>query len=162
MFFKKWQVDYMLIECGMGGRLDATNVLDDAINILASISMDHMKVLGDNVIDITREKLGIVRKGSVLITYPQTEEVMQEIRSYALENDVRLIEADSSLLDINDEDIYGSEFTYKGENYRISIGGRYQVLNAITAVEALGYILKCGDEVGSSEVCSSEIDASNK
>lgn len=162
LFFKKWQVDYMLIECGMGGRLDATNVLDDAINILASISMDHMKVLGDNVIDITREKLGIVRKGSVLITYPQTEEVMQEIRSYALENDVRLIEADSSLLDINDEDIYGSEFIYKGEDYRINIGGRYQVLNAITAVEALGYILKCGDEVGSSEVCSSEIDASNK
>ena len=162
LFFKRWQVDYMLIECGMGGRLDATNVLDDAINILASISMDHMKVLGDNVIDITREKLGIVRKGSVLITYPQTEEVMQEIRSYALENDVILIEVDSSLLEINNENIYGSEFTYKGENYRISIGGRYQVLNAITAVEALGYILKCGDEVGSSEVCSSEIDASNK
>ena len=155
LFFKKWQVDYMLIECGMGGRLDATNVLDDAINILASISMDHMKVLGDNVIDITREKLGIVRKGSVLITYPQTDEVIQEIRSYASENDVKLIEADSSLLDIKDEDIYGSEFIYKGEDYRISIGGRYQVLNAITAIEALEYIFECGDEVGASDIGAS-------
>ena len=141
LLFKKWDADYMLIECGMGGRLDATNVLDDAINILASISMDHMSVLGDNVLDITREKLGIVRKGSVLITYPQKAEVMEEIRSYASANDVKLIEADSSKLEIVNEDIYGSEFLYKGENYKISIGGRYQMLNAITAVEALEYVL---------------------
>ena len=138
LMFNKWQVDIILVECGMGGRLDATNVLEkDTLNILASISFDHMQVLGDSLEAITREKLGIVRKGSELVSYPQPEEAENEIDEYCRNNDVKLIKADVDKLEIIDTDVHGSEFIYKGKEYHISIGGYYQILNCITAIEAL-------------------------
>ena len=138
MLFKEWDVDYMLIECGMGGRLDATNVIEeDVINVLASISMDHMNVLGTDISDITSEKLGIVRKDSTLITYPETDEVMNQIIEYTKENSVQLYSPDISKLSILDENMYGSAFVYNGNEYKINMGGHYQIYNAVTAIEAL-------------------------
>ena len=91
VYFAEKQVDYVVYETGMGGRLDATNVIEeDVINVLASISMDHMNVLGTDISDITSEKLGIVRKDSTLITYPETNEVMNQIIEYTKENSVQL------------------------------------------------------------------------
>ncbi len=147
--FKKWKCDIMLIECGMGGRLDATNVIEkDKLSVLASISMDHMEVLGKTVREITREKLGILRDRTVLVSYPQTPEVMAEISGYCALHNVKLIIADTDELVINEEHFYGSSFTYKGEDYDISIGGRYQIYNAITAIEVLKYFKDvCGDEI---------------
>lgn len=136
--FRDWNVDYMLIECGMGGRLDATNVIEeDVLNILASISLDHMQVLGDNVADITKEKLGIVRKGSELVTYPQIDEVSEVIKNYASDNEVELYKPDVNEIKIIEEDIHGSKFSYKQDEFRICMGGQYQILNAVTAIEAL-------------------------
>ncbi|MCR5213094.1 MAG: bifunctional folylpolyglutamate synthase/dihydrofolate synthase [Eubacterium sp.] len=149
VLFKKWKCDIMLIECGMGGRLDATNVLEtDKLSVLAAISMDHMEVLGNSPREIAKEKLGIVRDKSVLVTYPQIPPVMMEIYSYCKEHNVKLIEADVADLIINEESFYGSSFTYKGEDYEISIGGRYQIYNAITAIEILKYF---------KDVCEEEI-----
>ena len=130
----------MLVECGMGGRLDATNVLEtDVLNVMASISMDHMSVLGNTLAEITREKLGIVRDGSVLVTYPQCDEVMTEIMEYCVMHKVKLIQADKDELSINEESFHSASFTYRGEDYDISIGGEYQIYNAITAIEVLKY-----------------------
>ena len=130
----------MLIECGMGGRLDATNVLEtDVLNVLSSISMDHMNVLGSTLKEITREKLGIVRDKSTLITYPQCDEVMTEIMEYSVLHNVRLITVDRDELCINEETFHSASFTYRGEDYDISMGGKYQILNAITAIEILKY-----------------------
>ncbi|SEQ29012.1 dihydrofolate synthase / folylpolyglutamate synthase [Lachnospiraceae bacterium NE2001] len=138
--FRKWKCDVMLVECGMGGRLDATNVLEnDVLNVMASISMDHMSVLGNTLAEITREKLGIVRDGSVLVTYPQCDEVMTEIMEYCVMHKVKLIQADKDELSINEESFHSASFTYRGEDYDISIGGEYQIYNAITAIEVLKY-----------------------
>ena len=147
--FKKWKCDVMLIECGLGGRLDATNVIEtDVLNVLASISRDHMETLGDTVEEITREKLGIVRDRTVLVTYPQEQDVMTEINNYCVEHQVKLIAADPEELVINAERFYGSSFTYRGEDYEISMGGRYQIYNAITAIEILKYFKDvCEDEI---------------
>ncbi|MBP3808421.1 MAG: bifunctional folylpolyglutamate synthase/dihydrofolate synthase [Eubacterium sp.] len=138
--YRYWNVDVMLIECGMGGRLDATNVLEtDVLNVLSSISMDHMNVLGSTLKEITREKLGIVRDKSTLITYPQCDEVMTEIMEYSVLHNVRLITVDRDELCINEETFHSASFTYRGEDYDISMGGKYQILNAITAIEILKY-----------------------
>ena len=149
LLFKYWQCDVMLIECGMGGRLDATNVLEmDVLNVLASISMDHMSVLGNTLKDITREKLGIVRDKTVLVSYPQCEEVMQEVREYCILHNVKLIAADTDELVINEQSLHSASFTYKGEDYDISIGGEYQIYNAITAIEVLKYFREvCEDSI---------------
>ena len=138
LLFNKWNCDIMLIECGMGGRLDATNVFgNEALNILSSISMDHMNVLGENISEITNEKLGIVKRGSSLISYPQIKESMDIIEKYSECEDVKLICPDIDQLDIISEGIEGSEFIYKGTDYKINIGTYYQILNAVTAIEAL-------------------------
>ncbi|MCR5543221.1 MAG: bifunctional folylpolyglutamate synthase/dihydrofolate synthase [Eubacterium sp.] len=138
LIFKKENVDIMLIECGMGGRLDATNVLGaDTINVMAAVSRDHMKVLGDTLEEITSEKLGIVRPGSTLVSYPQKPEVINKIRDYSDENYVNLIETDPTKLNILSESYRGSHFIYKDEEYIINIGSGYQILNAITAIDVL-------------------------
>ena len=113
--FRYWKCDVMLIECGMGGRLDATNVIEtDVLNVLASISMDHMSVLGNSLKEITREKLGIVRDNSVLVTYPQCDEVMNEIMDYSAMHNVKVIVADKDELIINEESFHSASFTYRG------------------------------------------------
>ena len=138
LLFKKWNCDIMLIECGMGGRMDATNVIEDnVINVLASISMDHMQVLGNSIEDITREKLGIVRNGSVLISYPQICAAKNVIKKYVDEEDVCLKEIDSSQINIIDEGIDGSSFEYDHKIFKVSLAGRYQIYNAVTAYEVL-------------------------
>ena len=128
--FDDWKCDIMLIECGMGGRMDATNVLEgDVLNVLAPISLDHMSILGKTLQEITREKLGIVRDKTVLVTAPQADEVMTEIMKYAVEHKVKLIQADTEELVINEESYHSASFTYKGEDYDISMGGKYQIEN---------------------------------
>ena len=145
--YRYWNVDVMLIECGMGGRLDATNVLEeDVLNVLSSISLDHMNVLGKTLKEITREKLGIVRDKSTLITYPQCDEVMTEIMEYSVLHNVRLITVDKDELNINEESFHSASFTYRGEDYDISMGGEYQILNAITAIEVLKYFKNVCEE----------------
>ncbi len=143
--FRYWKCDIMLIECGMGGRLDATNVLgDDALNVMASVSLDHMNVLGNTLIEITREKLGIVKDGSVLVTYPQCSEVMAEITDYCNKHNVTLVKADPDQLVIEEESFRDAEFKYRGQDYKLSLGGEYQIYNAITALEVLEVM--AGDE----------------
>ena len=120
--------------------MDATNVLEgDVLNVLAPISLDHMSILGKTLQEITREKLGIVRDKTVLVTAPQADEVMTEIMKYAVEHKVKLIQADTEELVINEESYHSASFTYKGEDYDISMGGKYQIENAITAIEVLKY-----------------------
>ena len=147
--FNDWKCDIMLIETGMGGALDATNVHEkDVLSVLSSISMDHMDVLGDSLEEITRQKLGIVRDNTVLVTYPQTDEVMTVIMDYTVQHNVKLIVADREELIINEETFHSASFTYKGEDYDISVGGEYQILNAITAIEVLKYFQDvCGDMI---------------
>ena len=96
-----------------------------------------MQVLGDNVADITKEKLGIVRIGSELLTYPQIDEVSEVIKDYASDNEVELYKPDVNEIKILEEDIHGSAFSYKQDEFRICMGGQYQILNAVTAIEAL-------------------------
>ena len=154
VLFRRWKCDIILVECGMGGRLDATNVIEEnVINVLASISRDHMQVLGESIAEITEEKLGIVRKGSILVSYPQVSEADRVIVDYTKNNKVRLIDIDEYSIKILNEGIDGSTFEYRSSSIgeaveiHIGLGGRYQIYNAVTALEVLGEIMRsfpCG------------------
>ena len=138
LYFAEEKCDYMLIECGMGGKEDATNVIDHAvIDVLASVSLDHMQFLGDTPEEICEEKLGIVRTGGRLVSYPQTDSVRNVIDADSAERGYSVVYPDAEELDITKREIAGSEFTYKGQQYRINLSGDYQVLNACTAIETL-------------------------
>jgi len=70
-YFAREKVDIAVLEVGMGGRLDATNVVEPLVSVITDISLDHQKFLGNTVADIAREKVGIIRPGGVVVTLPQ-------------------------------------------------------------------------------------------
>ena len=93
LYFAQSQVDVAVLEVGMGGRLDATNVVDPMLSIITDISLDHMEWLGSTISAIAREKAGILRRGGTMITLPQHPEANQVLGEVATELDVRGISA---------------------------------------------------------------------
>src|ERR1700729_868638 len=86
-------VDIAILEVGLGGRLDATNIVDPLLSILTDIALDHQDYLGDTIAEITREKAGILRPNGTLITLPQHPEANQAIGEVAVALNVRGINA---------------------------------------------------------------------
>jgi dihydrofolate synthase/folylpolyglutamate synthase len=91
--FAEAQVDIAVLEVGMGGRLDATNVVDPLLSVITDISLDHTEWLGDTISLIAREKAGILRRNGTLITLPQHPEANQAIGEVAVALDVRAVNA---------------------------------------------------------------------
>ena len=91
--FAEAQVDVAVLEVGMGGRLDATNVVEPLLSVITDISLDHMEWLGDTIDLIAREKAGILRRNGTLVTLPQHPEANQAIGEVAAELDVRGVNA---------------------------------------------------------------------
>jgi dihydrofolate synthase / folylpolyglutamate synthase len=84
-FFKFRHVDIAVLEVGMGGRLDATNVVEPLVSVITDISLDHQKFLGNTVAEIAREKAGIIRRGGVVVTLPQQPEANDVIGNTILD-----------------------------------------------------------------------------
>jgi len=82
-----------VLEVGMGGRLDATNIVDPVLSIVTDISLDHMEWLGSTIAEITREKAGILRQNGTLITLPQHPEASQVLGEAAVSLNVRGVSA---------------------------------------------------------------------
>ena len=92
-FFAWRQVEIAVLEVGMGGRLDATNVIEPRLSIIADISLDHQKFLGDTITEIAHEKAGIIHAGGVVVTLPQRPEANDVIGNTILERNARAVNA---------------------------------------------------------------------
>src|SRR6478672_108702 len=86
-YFAGQKVEIAVLEVGMGGRLDATNVVEPLVSVITDISLDHQKFLGDTVSEIAREKAGIIRPGGVVVTLPQQPEANDVIGNTILDRD---------------------------------------------------------------------------
>ncbi len=139
LYFAEENCDIVCFEVGLGGRFDATNVINvPLVSVITSVSLDHTEILGDSVEKIAFEKCGIIKKGGVTVTYPlQDDSALDVIMRRCAEENNRLILPNASSVKIRSCDICGSEFIYGGESYRISLVGRHQVFNAVTAIEAV-------------------------
>src|SRR6201997_1765496 len=91
--FARERVELAVLEVGMGGRLDATNVVDPLVSVLADISLDHQKYLGNTVGEIAREKVGIIRRAGVVVTLPQLPEANDVIGNTILDAGARVVNA---------------------------------------------------------------------
>ncbi|MBD5096616.1 MAG: bifunctional folylpolyglutamate synthase/dihydrofolate synthase [Lachnospiraceae bacterium] len=137
LLFLEAKVDFSLVECGMGGLMDGTNVISNPyMTIMAQISRDHMQFLGDTLSKIAYQKAGIIKKNGICVCAPQADEVKAVIKNTCEEKNTRLYCVNSSDINIVDTDIEGSRFLYKGEEYFISMPGDFQIINAVTAIEA--------------------------
>lgn len=142
LYFFKHQVDIVILETGMGGREDATNVVDKPLcTVFGSIGMDHMQFLGNTIEKIAYEKAGIMKAGCPAVSYPNSPEVMAVLKTqFSLHNvndreGNRFDVVSETDIQVLEETLEGSLFRYKGEEYRIRMAGEYQIYNAATAIE---------------------------
>ncbi len=147
MHFEQMQVDWSVIEVGLGGRLDATNVIMPAACAITALSLEHTDLLGDNIASIAAEKAGIIKPGAPIVTGPQPPEAMAVIRQAASAVDSPLIQVGEAWRwEIREQsphglwlDIYGPDSTIT--DLQIPLTGAHQAINATVAV-ALVHTLK--------------------
>lgn len=136
-YFYEEKCNAVVLEVGLGGRFDATNVIDcpDAA-VITSISYDHMAILGDTLPKIAFEKAGIIKENSDVILYDQQKEVTDVIEEICHERNARLRKVDFSKLSMHEFSVDGQHFSYGSLN-ELCIGllGDHQLKNACTAVE---------------------------
>jgi len=92
-YFSEQKIDIAILEVGLGGRLDATNIVEPLLSVITDIALDHQDYLGNTISEITREKAGILRPNGTLITLPQHPEANQAIGEAAATLNLRAISA---------------------------------------------------------------------
>ena len=138
LFFKNENCDLVLLEVGMGGNLDATNIIKNTLlAVLVSISMDHMSFLGNTLSQIAEKKAGIIKDGCHVVTAMQKPEAMRVIREICKTHNAECTVADSSAAQVIQESCLGQTIQYCGEDYEIPLAGVYQKENAVVALNAL-------------------------
>ena len=150
-WFARRQCDIVVLEVGMGGRFDATNVIDvPEVAAIMSISLDHTAILGSTLEKIAFEKAGIVKAGGRLVLYPdQAPEVTRELEQICQERQVELFRPDLSQVEEGERSIGGTAFTVAGTRWgdvalRTPFLGEHQVKNAVTVLACVKELKKMG------------------
>ncbi len=156
-YFKQKGVDFQVIEVGLGGRLDATNVVQPDVCVITSISLEHTDVLGNTLTAIATEKAGIIKPGCVVVISPQADEVVRVIQQVCLDCQVPLIKVGSEVTwQRRGFDASRQSLMVKGRlgSYELSIPllGEYQLENAAAAVAALEVLAERGFRVSQDSI----------
>lgn len=140
-YYRREAADYVVLEVGMGGRLDSTNIIEQPIcSVITPIALDHMDYLGETLGDIAREKAGIIKPGGLVIVHPQEDEAADVLRTTCAEREARLIEVSFEHSEILKESLTETRFLYEGKPYTISLLGRHQTRNAMVAIQVARYL----------------------
>lgn len=141
LYFKKENIDFGVIEVGLGGTLDSTNVIKPIIQVITSISFDHTNLLGNTLEKIAREKAGIIKRGIPTVIYPQQEEVLKVIKNKCFEMDSELYIANNENLKF--KNIVNLDKPYQLLKYNNEIDillpllGEHQIINLSVAMQAI-------------------------
>jgi dihydrofolate synthase/folylpolyglutamate synthase len=139
LHFYRCQVDLAVLEVGMGGRLDATNVVDPEVSVITTVSLEHQRYLGRNLNSIAREKGGIIKRQGICLTAAKQATVIKTLENICSDRQSRLYRVGK---EIRVRRSKGGTFSYDGisktyQNLPISLMGRHQVDNAALALAAL-------------------------
>ena len=146
LYFATEEVDFAVVEVGLGGRLDSTNVITPILSVITSISFDHTNLLGNTLEEIATEKAGIIKSGIPTVIYPQEEVAEIVISSKCQELDSKLYKInkeDAKLINIIKEDkIYQQVKVKLDDEYDVKLPllGEHQILNLAVALKALEVI----------------------
>ena len=155
--FRQDGVDLQTIEVGLGGRLDATNVVTPEVCVITSISLDHMAILGDTVAEIAADKAGIIKPDIPTVIAPQCPEALDVILDACREREARPVLVGKDVTwQAGAADLTGQSLTVKGRQgeyaLRIPLLGIYQLENAATAVAALETLRERGHSISDSAI----------
>ncbi len=153
-YFRREKCDIVVLEVGMGGRLDATNIIDSPIlSVITGIALDHTAFLGDTVEKIAAEKAGIIKPGVPSLYGGDEGAALEVISGEASKNGSELYTADYSALKINAFDLSGSAFEYKERgDMKISLLGSYQPRNAALVLDAMDILCKKGLKISEDNI----------
>lgn len=156
-WFKRNSVDFQVIEVGLGGRLDATNVARGDICIISSISLDHTEILGDTVEKIAVEKAGIIKKGSTVVNFPQAGSVTALIRNICEQKNALLLQVGTDIIwERTGGDERGQSVRLKSKagtyDIKLPLLGDFQMENAAAAVLAAEAVVKQGSRISKRQV----------
>lgn len=136
-YFKENNVDIVITEVGLGGRLDSTNVIDNTkLSIITTIGYDHMDSLGDTLQDICKEKCGIIKNDSKVLVGYLNDDLKNIVKDYCDNKNSKYFELE------NYQEIGPRKFKYQNEEYNLKSFGKYQMHNASLALKALNIISK--------------------
>lgn len=137
LYFYESGCDYAVIEVGLGGRFDATNVIKkpEAV-VITSISLDHIAILGDTISKIAIEKCGIIKDNTTVITsFNQKNDALQVICKTCENKVSNLVITNPKSVEILDDSIFGTVFVYDNNVYKSRLTGNHQIENTVNAIE---------------------------
>lgn len=145
LYFYEKQCDFVVLEVGMGGKLDATNVISESlVSVICKIGFDHTQYLGNTLEEIALEKCGIIRRGGTVVSYTNGS-LNSLIKDYAKKMGAELIFAENAEGEKNG-------FIYKEKKYPLSLKGAYQLQNAAVALEVIDVLRKKGVNITDNDV----------
>jgi dihydrofolate synthase/folylpolyglutamate synthase len=156
-YFKNNQVDFRVLEVGLGGRLDATNVAKADVCVITSLSLDHTEILGDTVSKIAAEKAGIIKPGCIVVSAPQVEEAVKVIEQACRQQQAKLIQVGKDITwhktggDLCQQ-ILTVQSKTRDYNLTIPLLGDHQMENAATAVAALETLASIGTRISTQNI----------
>ena len=153
-YFRRKKVEVVVFECGMGGRLDSTNVIPSSLlSVITGIALDHVAFLGDTTEKIAAEKAGIIKPHGRVLFGGESPEAETVIRARADELGAVFHKTDYTALNVTRVDLSGTEFSYKTrENVNISLLGEYQPRNCALVLEAIDVIRAQGFDISESAI----------
>lgn len=149
LYFLEQGVDFAVLEVGMGGRFDSTNVVDPLVSIITNVSMDHQHYLGKTIHEIAFEKAGIIKKGGIVITGVTQPSIFASIYERCLQDGAALYRVGRDIkgrrMADGRVDYYGMKNKYS--DLRLNLLGRHQVTNAVIALGAIEVVKEKGYEI---------------
>lgn len=142
-YFLEEKVDYLVLEVGLGGAIDSTNVVNPLVSVITNVAMDHMDYLGNSISEISKVKAGIIKPGVPVVTAAAKAEVLEIIQETCREKGCPLWQVGKDVTwSYGDHSLRGQFFNYQGISWQLSelwlpMIGRHQVLNAATALTVL-------------------------
>lgn len=153
-YFEEQKIDFLVLEVGMGGRFDATNVVTNTlVSVIMSISFDHMEYLGDTLEKIAFEKAGIIKENSSVVIYPQEDIIKDVIKEVAKNKNANVYEADKNNIEKIEGNLTGQWFKYLKTDVfnipkaKINFLGEHQLYNVLTALRALEVVKEKGYDI---------------
>lgn len=149
LYFKEKKCDIIVMETGMGGIEDATNIIENTfISVLTPISMDHMSFLGKTLEEITAKKVGIIKNDSIVVCAKQSKEAMEVIQKKVKSMEVPFYPMDANLIKSIKYGLRKQSFSYKEyKKIEISLAGSYQIENAALSLEVVDALLEKGFQI---------------
>lgn len=148
-YFRKCDIDYAVVEAGLGGRLDTTNIISPILSIITNISLDHMSLLGDTEEAIAHEKAGIIKPGVQVVIGEAKDNVRKVFEQKAIENNAPIIFAEDTPLRYTQDSQgrYTFDIHTNGEipaHVTCDLLGQFQIKNINTVLHALS-LIECID-----------------